>query len=423
MRAGKTGWVRAAVVAPLVMLVATACQDPSAGNVGDPEPTSASSATDPGSPAASSSPSKPPPDPPSSNAVPVADPEHAVDPPGPRKGALARADVLVYDPESLSDETITAIRSLDGVTGVESMALAQVSIENKVINVAAVHPGTYRNYTSYESAETQAVWDRVAGGELAIRPALRKRVPTDDKDYVRLGSDKDAPQVHIGAIAPQVPQVDAVVNDSWIDTLGMKPGNALLVTTGQTAPASLRKPIERIAGDEASVQMLDAVARFGLDTSVQQTAFLVGTVADAVGTFNYTVLGGGRIAPDPAWVSEHIATGTVPILGSVTCNRLIFPQLEAALREVEARGLADEIHPDEYAGCYYPRFIAGTTSLSNHSFGLALDFNVPGNQRGTVGEMDRTVVSIFKKWGFAWGGDWRYTDPMHFEMNAVVDPR
>ena len=423
MRAGKTGWVRAAVVAPLVMLVATACQDPSAGNVGDPDPTSASSAADPGSPAASSSPSKPPPDPPSSSAVPVADPEHAVDPPGPRKGALARADVLVYDPESLSEETITAIRSLDGVTGVESMALAQVSIENKVINVAAVHPGTYRNYTSYESAETQAVWDRVAGGELAIRPALRKRVPTDDKDYVRLGSDKDAPQVHIGAIAPQVPQVDAVVNDSWIDTLGMKPGNALLVTTGQTAPASLRKPIERIAGDEASVQMLDAVARFGLDTSVQQTAFLVGTVADAVGTFNYTVLGGGRIAPDPAWVSEHIATGTVPILGSVTCNRLIFPQLDAALREVEARGLADEIHPDEYAGCYYPRFIAGTTSLSNHSFGLALDFNVPGNQRGTVGEMDRAVVSIFKKWGFAWGGDWRYTDPMHFEMNAVVDPR
>jgi hypothetical protein len=422
MRAGKTGWVRAAVVAPLVMLVATACQDPSVGNVGDPDPTSASSAADPGSPAASSSPSKPPPDPPSSRAVPVADPEHAVDPPGPRKGALARADVLVYDPESLSDETITAIRSLDGVTGVESMALAQVSIENKVINVAAVHPGTYRNYTSYESAETQAVWDRVAGGELAIRPALRKRVPTDDKDYVRLGSDKDAPQVHIGAIAPQVPQVDAVVNDSWIDTLGMKPGNALLVTTGQTAPASLRKPIERIAGDEASVQMLDAVARFGLDTSVQQTAFLVGTVADAVGTFNYTVLGGGRIAPDPAWVSEHIATGTVPILGSVTCNRLIFPQLEAALGEVEARGLADEIHPDEYAGCYYPRFIAGTTQLSNHSFGLALDLNVPGNQRGTVGEMDRTVVSIFESWGFTWGGHWRYTDPMHFEANAIVNP-
>ena len=145
--------------------------------------------------------------------------------------------------------------------------------------------------------------------------------------------------------------------------------------------------------------------------------------ASVVGTFNYTVIGGGRIAPDPAWVSANIATEPVPILGDVTCHVALFPQLRAALEEVVSRGLADEIHPDEYAGCYYPRFIAGSTSLSNHSFGLALDFNVPGNQRGTVGEMDRDVVAIFKKWGFAWGGDWSYTDPMHFELATVVDPR
>jgi hypothetical protein len=106
----------------------------------------------------------------------------------------------------------------------------------------------------------------------------------------------------------------------------------------------------------------------------------------------------------------------------MTCNKAVFPQLRAALEEVTARGLANEIHPDEYAGCYYPRFIAGTTTLSNHSFGLAMDLNVPGNQRGTAGEMDRGVVGIFKKWGFAWGGDWNYTDPMHFEMASVVNP-
>ena len=360
----------------------------------------------------------------SSSAAPAADPEHAVDPPGPRKGALGLADVLVYTGDSLSDETVSAIRRLKGVQDVETLALAQVPIENKVITVAAVDPSTYRNFTPAGSAETQEVWDRVAGGELAISPELEKKLPLDDQGYLRLGSEKDASRVHIGAFAPQVEgAVDAVVNESWIPTLDMQPRNALLVTTGQTAPISLRKPIQRLAGKGASVQMLDAVARYGLDTSVQQTAFLVGTVADAVGTFNYTVLGGGRIAPDPAWVSSHIATESVPILGSVTCNRLIFPQLRAALEEVVQRGLADKIHPGEYAGCYYPRFIAGTTSLSNHSFGLALDLNVPGNQRGTVGEMDRTVVAIFKEWGFAWGGDWHYTDPMHFEMNALVNPR
>ncbi len=124
---------------------------------------------------------------------------------------------------------------------------------------------------------------------------------------------------------------------------------------------------------------------------------------------------GSRRTP-PGWRAHRHET--VPILGAVTCNRRIFPQLEAALREIVARGLADEIHPDEYAGCYYPRFIAGTTRLSNHSFGLALDLNVPGNQRGTVGEMNRDVVQIFESWGFTWGGHWRYTDPMHFEATG-----
>ena len=122
-------------------------------------------------------------------------------------------------------------------------------------------------------------------------------------------------------------------------------------------------------------------------------------------------------------MSSHISTEAVPILGQMTCNRAMFPQLRAALTEIQAEGLADEIHPGEYAGCYYPRFIAGSTTLSNHSFGLAFDINVPGNQRGTVGEIDRGVVAIFERWGFAWGGRWGYTDPMHFEMNRIVTPR
>jgi hypothetical protein len=121
-------------------------------------------------------------------------------------------------------------------------------------------------------------------------------------------------------------------------------------------------------------------------------------------------------------VAANIRTERVPILGAVTCHRVVLPQLRAALTEVVSRGLAAAIHPEEYAGCYYPRYIAGTTQLSLHSFGIALDLNVPGNRRGTVGEMDRTVVEIFKRWGFAWGGDWAYTDPMHFEMNALVTP-
>jgi hypothetical protein len=358
-------------------------------------------------------------------AAPALDPKHAVDPPGPRTGAIAPADIVVNGAETIPQDKVDAIRALKGVQDVEQISMASIPIENRTLTVAAVDPATYRNWViDSHTAQTADVWKRVAGGELAVRPALKRRAPIDRNGYLTLGSTSDAPRVHVGYFAFQSWLVDAVVNKTWIADLGMTEGNALLIRTGDNAPEPLRKPIEKILkGTDTTVSMTDAVARYGLDPGVVQTALVVGTISDAVGTFRYTVLSGGHIAPDPAWVKAHIATEPVPILGNVTCNKLIFPQLRAALEDVIAQGLADKIHPGEYAGCYYPRFIAGTTTLSNHAFGLALDLNVPGNQRGTAGEMDRGVVAIFKHWGFTWGGDWKYTDPMHFEMNQLVQPR
>jgi hypothetical protein len=366
-------------------------------------------------------------DSPSSSRTPevlVADPEHAVDPPPKFSGVAAPADMLVYDQHPLSDALVNRIKKAKGVESVVRISLAQASIQNELIMVAAVDPATYRNFTPSNAAKLQEIWDRVAGGEVAILPELKQKLE-DEQGYVRLGNDADAPRVHVGAYAPQAEQIDAVVNEEWGKELGMRLGNALLITTGIHSPAAVRKPVEKIVGKRASVQNLDVVARLGLDIDAVQTAFLTGgSVAAAVGTFNYRVLAGGKIAPDPAWVAANIRTEVVPILGSVTCHKVIFPQLRAALSEIQATpGLAGKIHPDEYAGCYYPRFIANTNKLSLHAFGIALDLNVPGNQRGTVGEIDRRVVAIFERWGFTWGGRWSWTDPMHFEMNALVDPR
>ena len=354
--------------------------------------------------------------------TPVADPEHAVDPPGPVQTPLERADVLIVDPEEqISDQLAGRIEKLEGVTEVTRLGIVQVSIENKIYNVAVVDPAEYRRFTKDVSATFQDQWDRVAGGEMAVARGLKNRLPIDDEGYLRLGSGEGDARVHVGAYAPQIPTVDLVVNAAWGEELGMTDPNALLVSAGDSTPKALSKPIGRLAGDLAP-QNLDIASRLGLDPGAVQVAVPVGTFADAVGTFRYTVLSGGRIAPEPAWVRSHITTEVVPILGSVTCNKAIFPQLKAALGEIVQRGLANEIHPNEYAGCYYPRFIAGSTQLSNHAFGLALDLNVPGNQRGTVGQINRDVVEIFKSWGFGWGGDWNYTDPMHFEMNRIVNP-
>lgn len=374
---------------------------------------------DPGPSPATGSPSTPTSGEPT---VPVADPAHAVDPPGPRKDRLWSADVLVQWDRPIDAATVRRIERLDGVAHTERIGLGQVSLENRVLTVAAVDPGAYRLFTRSDVADLQEAWDRVAGGELATDEKVARRLADDDA-MIRLGTDDSAPVLHVGAYAPQVPTIDLVVNTAWAPDIEMATDNGLLISTDNATPASIRKPLERLVGKGASVQMLDVASRLGLDPDARLTAIPTGgTLGSLVGTYRYRVLGGGRIAPDPAWVAANIRTEVVPILGSVTCHRDLFPQLRAALLEVQQRGLADEIHPGEYAGCYYPRFIAGTTTLSNHSFGLALDLNVPGNQRGTVGDIDRDVVAIFETWGFAWGGDWKYTDPMHFELRQVKRP-
>lgn len=398
--------ITAAVAA---VLLATAC----GSETSPPEaaPLSPSAPGDPATPVTSAPPS-----------VPSGEPTMAVSPPGPRTAPIVSADILIQDTAPLTDDVVASVRDLAGVRVASRMAVGQVLIENKLYTIAAVDPAQYRSFTAVGSAELQEQWDRVAAGQVAVDDVLKGKLPVDHH-YLELGlEDATTIDVPIAAWAPQVEGVDMVVNEKVGEALGMTMGNALVVSTGEASPQSLRDPIGAIIGKKISLQNLDVVTTQGLDPDAFQTAVLVGSFADAVGVFNYTPIGGGRIAPDPAWVTAHITTETVPILGAVTCNKAIMPQLKAALTEVIQQHLESEIHPGEYAGCYYPRFIAGSTSLSNHSFGLALDLNVPGNGRGTVGEMDRGVVAIFKRWGFAWGGDWNFTDPMHFELAQIVRP-
>jgi D-alanyl-D-alanine carboxypeptidase len=150
----------------------------------------------------------------------------------------------------------------------------------------------------------------------------------------------------------------------------------------------------------------------------------IGDVNDSlIGTMSFRILDSGFIKPDRDWVRENISTAAVPIIGEVTCHRVMIPQLYSALAEVEQQGLAGLIRPDDYGGCYVPRFIDRdpTMPLSMHAFGLAVDLNVSTNLLGTRGDMDPRIVSIFERWGFRWGGRWDRPDPMHFELARLVE--
>ena len=349
-----------------------------------------------------------------------ADTAYAVKDPGPFRSRIYPADLLLTSTKPIPDPVRRAVAATRGVKAVIPLSLASLSSNGRTLTVAAADPGQFRQFTAYPTASADEVWRRVAGGEVAVDPGQPRRLE-QPKGYLRLGTTGDAPSVHIGAYAPIVKQISAVVNYKRGAQLGIPLNNALLVSTGGFTPSVVTPRLKKVLPAGTTMETL----ALEFDSSVR-TAVLSGTsVSEAVGTFSYTPHPDGTVTPQSSWVRDYIRTEQVPIIGSVTCNKGMLPQLRAALEEVVQQGLADKIHPGEYAGCYYPRYIAHDPAkgLSLHSWGIAVDLNTPGNQRGTVGEMDRQVVAIFKRWGFAWGGDWNYTDPMHFEMAQVVKVR
>jgi D-alanyl-D-alanine carboxypeptidase len=128
--------------------------------------------------------------------------------------------------------------------------------------------------------------------------------------------------------------------------------------------------------------------------------------------------GSDWIRIDPLWVGRNIVTRGVPILGSVTCNRRIFPPLRRALRSLQRRGLSRVVQRADYAGCFAPRRIPGSGSLSLHAWGLAIDINASANPRLGESRQDRRLVQAMEDAGFTWGGRWpTVPDPMHFELH------
>ncbi len=328
-----------------------------------------------------------------------------------------RADVVVTGKQSFSPAGLARLTQLSPRYGATVFRAGTAHINGRAVQAVAVDPSTFRRFTAQGTAEADLVWESVARGEAVLSHALATSMS--------LGLGGDAPLVlpggapfplRIGAFATTgLPATDLIVSDAVGARLGLPRASAMLLTGDSSVdPVVLASKVRRVTGDGGQVDLLTP-------PTVNPVAFLTGgRAAKAFGAFSYRYYPDGTIEPDARWVRENIVTATVPVFGRVTCHRLMIPQLRGALAEVEAEGLAGSLHT--YNGCYVPRFIERNpmNSISLHTWGIAIDLDSATNYRGIAGTMDPKVVTIFKKWGFRWGGDWSYTDPMHFELGALL---
>jgi hypothetical protein len=214
-----------------------------------------------------------------------------------------------------------------------------------------------------------------------------------------------------------IARASASAHEAWVspDLAAAVGADSFVVAVPATRGAPPRLDVvRRLAGRGAVIGV------WGVAAPAREKFLSPAAGMAAFGSFTAQEVGGGGLHPDPAWVRANIVDAHVPVFGLVRCHRLVVPQLVGALRELVLTGLADELHPAQFGGCYVPRYIAGTHVPSNHAWGIAVDLNVPENQRGTPGRLSAALIDVFRSWGFRWGGDWSYTDPMHFELSALL---
>lgn len=143
-------------------------------------------------------------------------------------------------------------------------------------------------------------------------------------------------------------------------------------------------------------------------------------IKETFGEFVIRPTPSGETEFDPEWAAQNIVTTDFPLIGEARCHAVMAPQLASALAELERSNLGFLI--ETFDGCFNPRFIAGSSQLSRHAWGAAIDLNYRANPTGQVTVQDPRLVALMEKWGFTWGGNWLVPDAAHFEWVGVPRP-
>jgi len=132
---------------------------------------------------------------------------------------------------------------------------------------------------------------------------------------------------------------------------------------------------------------------------------------------------------DPRWQTEFLTRIALPFplalswdksrsVTQMTCHKLMTGIFTDVFARLQGEGLQEKL--TSFGGCFCFRPQRTGTSLSAHSWGIAIDLNPETNAQGSAGNMDPGVIRIFRAAGFEWGGDWqtKVRDPMHFQFCA-----
>lgn len=330
----------------------------------------------------------------------------------------------VQDPAGLSAAQAQAVRGISGVVGVARVVLAYVTAHTagglRQVSIAAVDPLEFRPLAPAVTAQADFVWQGLLAGDIYLaheeQPVLNVALGAD---LATTGPEATVPLRVGGLAANGTPNIaSGLISMQEAADLGLPGPTEMLVSVAQGVDIDpVTKAIAKAIPQAVTTPLVALVDH----------ALVSGSAAEKLlGSFNYKANPNGSITEDSRWVNANIVTRTVPVLGSVTCNKLMFPQLIGVMTDLQQEGLANLINVAEYhqheGNCWQPRFVDSDPSrgISYHAWGIAIDINRTENPEGGSNHQDPRLIEAFERWGYRWGGVFYPPDPMHFELAGIM---
>ena len=114
-------------------------------------------------------------------------------------------------------------------------------------------------------------------------------------------------------------------------------------------------------------------------------------------------------------VPTELEIGIIP--KRLYCNKDLVTPLSLAFKNLITTGFVKELKT--WDGCFNIRKKRGLSSMSLHSWGIAIDVNAAWNSLNKTPVLSAGFVKCFTDVGFDWGGTWTRKDGMHFQLSKI----
>ncbi len=175
---------------------------------------------------------------------------------------LLQADVLVVAGKTLPKNLVPRLRHVNGVVAAVPVDAGRVRVNGVFVNVLGVSPTAFRPFAAGPTARSDALWQNVAAGGMAISYTMGRQGRLSLTKPVRVAGARELSMPVAGFGTVGIGGVDAVVSLAAARSLGLPSRNAIVISAPHVRLDHLITKIKKLApaGTAAAALVTQVIA-------------------------------------------------------------------------------------------------------------------------------------------------------------------